>query len=78
MSLISLVVFYVAYIVAGYNQSLVEQCLIAGKIAFGIASVAALVAFVGAFIDRKRLLAVGAMLLGWLSAGWIGMFVYNI
>ena len=78
ISLISLAIFYSAFTVAGYNHALVERCLIAGKTAFAIASIAVLVAIFGAFIDRRRLLAVGAILLGWLSAGWIGMFVYNI
>jgi hypothetical protein len=78
MSLVSLAVFYLAYIVAGYNQSLLQRCLIAGKAACVIASIAVLAAIVGVFTDRRKLLAVAAILLGWLSLGWIGMFVYNI
>jgi hypothetical protein len=77
-SAISLAVFHSAYVVAGRYQTLLNPALIAGKTACWIASVAALLGALGIAIDRRKGLAVAALLLGWLSGGWIGMFVYNI
>jgi hypothetical protein len=71
-------VFYSAYLVAGRDRALVNPALVVGKAAFAAALVACLLGALGIAVDRKKLLAIAAMLLGWTSAGWIGMFVYNI
>jgi hypothetical protein len=60
------------------NQRYVEITRLIGKIAFASDLLASCLAFIGCFVDRKKVLAALVTVSGVLAAGVIGMFVYNI
>ena len=59
------------------NQRYIEITRIIGKIAFAGDLLASGLAFVGWFVDRKKVLDILVAVSGVLAAGVIGMFVYN-
>jgi hypothetical protein len=78
VSMVGAGTFYVAYLVAERSPSLVGSATAAGKAAIIIDLLAAAAGGIGILVDRHKLLALAALVLGFLLAGFFGMFVYNI
>lgn len=60
------------------HQHYVEITRSIGRIAVISDLLASCLAFIGCFVDRKKVLALLVLVSGVLAAGTIGMFVYNI
>jgi hypothetical protein len=55
-----------------------DAAMTAGEIAIFLGLIAAVAGGLGIAFDRRKLLAMTAMFLGWVLAGFFGMLVYGI